>query len=59
MLRGFVVAIESGASAPWFEFADAVCGIDRFGMSGDGAVVLREMGMDVDTVARDICKKMK
>ncbi len=59
MLRGFVVAIESGASAPWFEFADAVCGIDRFGMSGDGAVVSREMGMDVDTVARDICKKMK
>jgi transketolase len=59
ILRGFVVAIESGASAPWFEFADAVCGIDRFGMSGDGQSVLRAMGMDVDMVAADICKKMK
>ncbi len=59
ILRGFVVAIESGASAPWFEFADAVVGIDEFGMSGDGDAVARAMGMDVDLVVRDICKKMK
>lgn len=59
LLRGFVVAIEAGASAPWFEFADAVVGIDRFGMSGDGNDVMRTMGFDVDAVARDICKKMK
>ena len=59
LLRGFVVAIEAGASAPWFEFADAVCGIDNFGMSGDGAEVQRAMGFDVDMVAQDICKKMK
>jgi len=58
LLRGFVVAIEAGASAPWFEFADAVVGIDRFGMSGDGAAVMAAMGFDADTVARDICKKM-
>lgn len=59
LLRGFVVAIESGVAAPWFEFADAVVGIDDFGMSGDGADVARAMGMDVDLVALDICKKMK
>lgn len=58
ILRGFVVAIEAGASAPWFEFADAVVGIDRFGISGDGAAVMTSMGFDADTVARDICKKM-
>lgn len=59
MLRGFVVAIEAGATASWFEFADAVVGIDRFGMSGDGDAVMRAMGFDVDAVAADICKKMK
>lgn len=59
LLRGFVVAIEAGASAPWFEFADAVVGIDRFGMSGDGDAVMQTMGFDVDTVAADICKKMR
>ena len=59
LLRGFVVAIEASASAPWFEFADAVVGIDDFGMSGDGATVIKSMGFDVDLVAADICKKMK
>jgi len=59
LLRGFVVAIEAGASAPWFEFADAVVGIDKFGISGDGNAVMRAMGFDIDAVATDICKKMK
>lgn len=59
LLRGYVVAIEAGASAPWFEFADAVVGIDRFGLSGDGDAVYRELGMDADAIAVDICKKMK
>lgn len=58
LLRGYVVAIEASASAPWFEFADAVCGIDKFGMSGDGADIQKQMGLDVDLVASDICKKM-
>ena len=59
LLRGYVVAIESGATAAWFEFADAVVGIDRFGMSGDGGDVMRAMGMNADTIAVDICRKMK
>lgn len=59
LLRGYVVAIEAAATASWFEFADAVVGIDRFGMSGDGETVYHEMGFDVDAVAADICKKMK
>ena len=58
LLRGFVVAIEAAAGAPWFEFADAVVGIERFGMSGDGATVMTKMGFDADVVSRDICKKM-
>ncbi len=59
VLRGDVVAREAGATAPWFEGADAVVGIDRFGLSGDGETVYHEMGFDVDSVAADICKKMK
>ena len=57
MLRGFVIAIEAAASAPWFEFADAVVGIDRFGLSGDGAEVYSQMGFDVDAIVNDIKDK--
>ena len=59
ILRGTVVAIEAAASAPWFEFADAVVGIDRFGLSGDGTAVYKEMGFDADKIAADIRNKMK
>ena len=59
ILRGFVVAIEASASAPWFEFADAVVGIDRFGMSGDGDVVYSELGFNVDAIVADIKEKIK
>lgn len=59
ILAGFVVAIEAAASAPWFEFADAVVGIDSFGVSGDGDGVYRRLGFDADVIARDILKKVK
>jgi transketolase len=59
ILSGFVVAIEAAATAPWFEFADAVVGIDRFGMSGDGDAVYNSLGFDADTIVRDIKEKIK
>lgn len=59
MLRGYVVAIEAAASAAWFEFADAVAGLDDFGMSGNGADVYRRCGFDVDTIAAQITEAMK
>lgn len=59
ILMGTVVAIEAAASAPWFEFADAVIGIDRFGMSGAGDAVYSEMGFDIDTIVGDIKSKIK
>ena len=59
ILRGTVVAIEAAASAPWFEFADAVIGIDRFGMSGPGGQVYSELGFDVDAIVADIKAKIK
>jgi transketolase len=59
ILSGFVVALEAAATAPWFEFADAVVGIDRFGMSGDGDFVYSSVGFDADIIARDIKEKIK
>ncbi len=59
ILRGTVIAIEAAASAPWFEFADAVVGIDRFGMSGPGGQVYTELGFDADVIANDIKDKIR
>ncbi len=59
MLRGNVVAIEAAATAPWFEFADAVVGINGFGLSGAGAEVYNRFGFNADIIARDIAKKFK
>ena len=59
ILRGLVIAIEAAATAPWFEFADAVVGVDRFGMSGAGADVYSAMGFDVDLIAKDIKDRLK
>jgi len=54
ILRGCVIAIEAAAPSPWFEFADAVIGIDKFGASGDGETVYREYGFDVDKIVKEI-----
>lgn len=59
VLRGRVIALEAGASTPWFEFADDVIGIDEFGLTGPGDMVYREYGFDADAIACAITAKMK
>ena len=59
ILRGYVVAIEAAASAAWFEFADAVVGVDEFGTSGSGADVYRTCGFDAESIADQIKDVMK
>lgn len=59
VLRGHVIAIEAGATAGWFEFADDVIGIDNFGLSGSGDMVYREYGFDTDEIVAAIKAKMK
>ena len=54
ILRGCVIAIEAAAPSPWFEFADAVIGLDKFGASGDGELVYREYGFDVDKIIKEV-----
>jgi len=56
ILRGCVIAIESAVPSPWFEFADAVIGIDKFGASGDCDTLYREYGFDVDKITKEIKK---
>ena len=59
ILRGFVIAIEASVAAPWFEFADAVIGVNQFGVSGPGGAVYAKMGFDVDAIVADIKSKFK
>jgi transketolase len=59
ILRGRVIALEAAATAPWFEFADDVIGIDEFGLTGPGDMVYREYGFDADDIAAAISSKMK
>lgn len=54
ILRGCVIAIEAAAPGNWFEFADAVIGIDKFGASGDGNTLYNEYGFNVDKITDEI-----
>ncbi len=59
ILRGTIVAIEAAATAPWFEFADIVIGIDSFGASGTCDDVYRYFGFDADAIAEELSRKIK
>jgi transketolase len=48
------VAVEAGHPDYWYRFVGldgAVVGIDRFGMSAPGPVIMRELGMTAENVA--------
>jgi transketolase len=44
------VAIEAGATAGWYKFADVVIGIDHFGASADPKLLFKEFGITADAV---------
>ncbi len=44
------ISIEAGVSLGWDRYADVCIGIDRFGASGPGALVLDRLGMNVDNI---------
>jgi transketolase len=47
------VAIEAGASLGWYKYVGdggAVIGLDRFGASADGDVIMEKLGFNVDNV---------
>ena len=59
ILRGCVIAIEAATPGNWFEIADAVIGIDKFGASGNADTVYREYGFDVDKIIDEIKQYIK
>ena len=44
------VSIEAGATLGWHKYADECIGIDRFGLSAPGDLVMRELGITPDAV---------
>ena len=47
-----VLSVEAATTLGWERFADDSIGIDRFGASAPGDVVLDELGINVDHVVR-------
>lgn len=45
------VSVEAGVTLGWQHYADASVGIDRFGASAPGSVVLEKLGITADNVA--------
>lgn len=45
-----VLSVEAGVTFGWAKYADASVGIDRFGASAPGNLVLDKLGMNVDNV---------
>jgi transketolase len=48
------VSIEAGATLGWPRFADICLGIDRFGLSAPGDVVMRELGITAESVVEAV-----
>ena len=47
------IAIEAGVSDVWYKYVGLdgkVIGIDRFGLSADGGLVLRELGITAEAI---------
>jgi transketolase len=45
-----VLSVEAGVTFGWAKYADASVGIDRFGASAPGGLVLEKLGINVDNV---------
>ena len=57
-----VVSVEAGVTFGWSKYADEVIGIDRFGASAPGSIVMSKLGIDAEHVARRaaaLLQKMK
>jgi len=48
------IAMEAGVSAPWYKYASKVVGVDRFGFSAPGDIVMSELGMTAENLSAEI-----
>jgi transketolase len=48
------VSVEAGVTLGWHKYADAAVGIDRFGASAPGSIVMAELGITAEDVAAKV-----
>ena len=48
------IAMEAGVSGLWYKYASKVVGVDRFGFSAPGDIVMKELGMTAENLAKEI-----
>jgi transketolase len=48
------IAMEAGVSGLWYKYASKVVGVDRFGFSAPGDIVMKELGMSADNLLSEI-----
>lgn len=48
------IAMEAGVTGLWYKYASKVVGVDRFGFSAPGDIVMKELGMSADNLAKEI-----
>lgn len=48
------IAMEAGVSGLWYKYASKVVGVDRFGFSAPGDIVMKELGMSAENLAAEI-----
>ena len=48
------IAIEAGVSGLWYKYASKVVGVDRFGFSAPGGIVMSELGMSAENLSEQI-----
>ena len=49
-----VVVVEAGVSDPWYQFAEDVIGLDRFGASAPFQVLRREFGFTAEAIREEL-----
>ena len=54
-----VVSVEAGSTFGWAKYADASVGIDRFGASAPGNVVMDKLGVNVTNVVAIVKEAIK
>jgi transketolase len=48
------IAMEAGVSGLWYKYASKVVGVDRFGFSAPGNIVMKELGMTAENLSAQI-----
>uniref|UniRef100_A0A7S2SBN7 transketolase n=1 Tax=Eucampia antarctica TaxID=49252 RepID=A0A7S2SBN7_9STRA len=48
------IAMEAGISGLWYKYASKVVGVDRFGFSAPGDIVMTELGMTAENLKKEI-----